>query len=58
MVTPSGMKYWQNTELYFGLSTDTKPTDGVSNGCGFVEMDTSKLYFYDGENATWIEWVF
>lgn len=48
-----------------GLSTDTKPTkvsgkteiDGkeVSNGCVFIEMDTSKVYFYDAQNDQWKE---
>jgi hypothetical protein len=38
------------------LSTDTKPLD-VPNGSFCVEMDTGKLYFYDGENAEWKEWT-
>lgn len=42
---------------YFGLSTDTnKPTDGVGNGSAFVEMDTSKIYFFDSDSQTWLEW--
>lgn len=42
---------------YCGLSTDTpKPTEGVANGSAFIEMDTSKLYFFDAANATWYEW--
>lgn len=42
---------------YFGLSTDLpKPTDGVGNGSAFVEMDTSKIYFYDSDSQTWLEW--
>ncbi len=41
-------------EKYFGLSTDTKPTE-VANGSVFLEMDTSKLYLYDAQNAEWIE---
>ena len=40
---------------YYGLSTDEKP-DAANNGSMFVEMDTGKLYFYDGENAVWMEW--
>lgn len=40
----------------FGLSTDTKPTEGVGNGSAFLEMDTGKIYFYDAENTTWREW--
>lgn len=38
-----------------GLSTDTKPTEGVINGSIFIEMDTSKVYFYDLENEQWVE---
>lgn len=41
---------------YYGLSTDTKPTDGVGNGSRFVEMDTSKIYCYDLTGETWREW--
>lgn len=41
---------------YYGLSTDVKPTMGVANGSAFIEMDTSKLYFFDAANATWREW--
>lgn len=42
---------------YFGLSTDSsKPTDGVGNGSAFVEMDTSKIYFFDSDSQTWLEW--
>ena len=38
-----------------GLSTDTKPTENISNGSVFIEMDTSKIYFYDAENKEWKE---
>ena len=38
-----------------GLSTDTKPTDNISNGSIFIEMDTSKIYFYDLQNKQWRE---
>jgi hypothetical protein len=41
---------------YFGLSTDTKPTEGVLNGMTFIEMDSGKIYFYDEANETWHEW--
>ena len=42
---------------FFGLSTDTKPTGAeVANGSCFLEMDTSKIYFYDADNAQWLEW--
>lgn len=34
---------------YKGLSTDSKPTDCMVNSL-FIELDTKKLYFFDGEN--------
>lgn len=39
---------------YYGLSTDTKPT-GCPNGSIFYEMDTVKLYMFDGANQQWRE---
>ena len=47
-------KNLQNITIY-GLSTDDKPTD-ENNGTCFVEMDTSKIYFYDAANEEWLEW--
>lgn len=44
---------------YYGLSTDTpKPTTNIENGSSFVEMDTSKIYFYDAGTGSsgWLEW--
>lgn len=61
MITPEygaqkiNNRYWR-PKTYYGLSTDSKPTEGVANGSAFVEMDTSKLYFFDLENVTWILW--
>lgn len=40
---------------YAGLSSDTKPTEGVSTGSVFLEVDTSAVYVYDSENSTWRE---
>jgi hypothetical protein len=37
-----------------GLSTDTKPLK-VANGCVFIEMDTVKVFMFDGEHQEWIE---
>jgi hypothetical protein len=48
MVTGSGF------ELY-GLSTDTKPVEGVDNACIFYEMDTKKVFLFDEQNKTWLE---
>ena len=48
--------YGVNGTTYAGLSLDSKPTEGVSNGSVFIEMNTGKIYFYDAENAEWLEW--
>lgn len=40
-----------------GLSTDSKPTDGIGNGWLFLEMDTSKKYLFDADGETWREWA-
>ena len=39
------------------LSTDAKPTSGVSNGDMLLEMDTGKIYLFDAENSQWREWT-
>lgn len=52
MVTVSNL-----TDEYNGLSTDTKPTDGVRNGSVFIEIDSGKIYFYDEENSEWHEYI-
>jgi hypothetical protein len=36
-----------------GLSTDEKPTENISNGSVFIEIDTGNMYFYDAENEEW-----
>ena len=42
--------------LYFGLSTDTKPTGkSTPNGASFVEIDTGKGYLFDETGAEWHE---
>ena len=38
------------------LSSDSKPTTGIANGSTCIEMDTSKLYFFDEKNKTWREY--
>lgn len=58
MITPDfymneGVYY--KSEVLWGVSTDSKPTN-VANGCALIEMDTSKVYFFDAENAEWLEW--
>ena len=52
MVTPVNEK----TLTFRGLSTDNKPTtEIVGNGSVFIEMDTSKVFLYDLESSTWLE---
>lgn len=41
------------TATFFGLSTDAKPAV-AANGSAFIEMDTSKAYFYDADGAQWL----
>ena len=42
-----------------GLSTDTKPStiEGktINNGSVFIEIDTGKIFFFDGTSKTWKE---
>lgn len=46
-----------NVYSFAGKSTDTKPTtEDVGNGSDFIEMDTSKVYFYDEAGQSWLEW--
>lgn len=55
MVTESEYKVngkYMGALTYYGLSTDTKPVS-AGNGSVFIEVDTQKAYFFDGENATW-----
>lgn len=37
------------------LSTDAKPTRNVANGSVLIEINTSKVYFFDEGNNTWRE---
>ena len=37
-----------------GLSSDTKPTNGVATGSIFVEVDTGTVFFFD-ESTGWVE---
>lgn len=43
-----------------GKSTDTKPNDKfegkiIGNGCVYIEIDTGKFFFFDGDSKTWKE---
>jgi hypothetical protein len=42
-------------QTYFGLSTDSKPTERVGNGSIFVEIDTGKVFFFNQTGVTWVE---
>lgn len=39
---------------FYGLSTDTKPTD-CANGSKFFEINTGKAYRFDEEHTQWLE---
>ena len=40
---------------YACLSTDSKPTTGISNGSTCIVMNTGKTYIFDEENGEWEE---
>ena len=40
-----------------GLSTDEKPTEKIGNGSTFIEIDTSKIFFFDAESNEWVEFI-
>ena len=42
---------------FAGLSTDTKPTEGVATGSLFHEIDTKKVYAFNEAGATDEKWV-
>ncbi len=44
---------YEHKVSYIGLSTDTKPTEGVLPGTGFYESDTGMNYIYTG--TAWVE---
>ena len=37
----------------YGLSSDTKPTDGLVTGSKFIEVDTGIEYLFDEDSGTW-----
>ena len=45
----------QSAKDYVCVSTDTKPTDGITNGSMCLEMDTGKIYAFNEAASTWIE---
>lgn len=66
MVTPNEYKHngkYMGAEVFFGLSTDTKPT-ACGNGSVFIEIDNvgkkdengnavNFICVFDAENSTW-----
>jgi len=40
---------------YFGLSDDTKPSEGVGNADKFTEIDTGVKHLFDAENGQWYQ---
>lgn len=46
---------YTGAESFYGLSTDTKPSN-CGNGSSFIEMNTSKIYFFDATSGDWLEW--
>ncbi len=42
-------------QTFTGLSTDTKPLDGVYQGSMFIEIDTGDVYMYDGASGAWVK---
>lgn len=47
-ITRADARRWDEP-TFFGLSTDAKPTgDGIGANALFYELDTKKLYYYDG----------
>ena len=44
-----------------GLSTDEKPTEAIAgysvgNGSTFSEIDTGKIFMFNGAESSWVEW--
>lgn len=38
---------------FMGLSTETKPTDGLATGSLFIELDTGTVYYFNEATLTW-----
>ncbi len=58
MVTDN--KYPTIAREFYGLSTDTKPTDSfdglpVTNGSAFVEVDTGNVYLFNEASGSWVK---
>lgn len=49
------IKYEGGYGEFAGLSTDSKPTEGIATGSQFTEVDTGKVFLYDSESGNWFE---
>lgn len=47
MITNNASRSTESAEL-MGLSTDSKPTTGISINTLFLELDTGKFYYFTG----------
>lgn len=59
MITYRIYKTYGNGKTYVEgacLSSDTKPTEDISNGSILMEMDTATLYMFDETGAEWRAW--
>jgi hypothetical protein len=41
--------------VWYCKSTDTKPTGVATNGQPLVEIDTGKIYHFDGDTGEFVE---
>ncbi len=37
------------------LSTDSKPTSGITNGSICIEMNTGKIFMFNEAGSAWVE---
>lgn len=57
-ITNAGIKVGGRQYIEFaGLSTDTKPTDGIATGSLFHEVDTKKVYAFNEDGNSGEEWI-
>lgn len=48
--TPGNQKHYYEMA---GLSTDTKPVEGVAMGSKVIEVDTGDIYLFNGATGEW-----
>ena len=49
----SGNKQYEVVHDVRCLSTDTKPTIGITNGSTCLEIDTGDIYIFDADSQSW-----